>query len=105
MRPPRNYRMYLEDIRDAICRVEQYTMSGKQAFFADTKTQDAVIRQVSIIGEAASRIPSAWKSGAREVPWKKVVSMRNILVHDYANTSIERVWSTVRDDLPPLLRT
>lgn len=105
MRPPRNYRVYLEDIRDAIGRIDQYAVAGERTFFVDEKTQDAVIRQISIIGEAASRIPSAWKTKFAEIPWKKVTGMRNILVHDYSDTDIERVWRTVRSDLPPLNRT
>jgi len=98
----RNNRVYIEDIGEAIDRIDRYTAAGKEAFFSDEKTQDAVIRQLSIIGEAAARIPPKVKDTAPDVPWQKVVGMRNILIHEYSNTSIHRVWDTVQNHLPQL---
>jgi uncharacterized protein with HEPN domain len=85
-------------------RIKRYTADGKQAFLADEKTQDAVIRQLAIIGEAAGKLPRSLTAGHPDIAWKNVVGMRNVLIHDYALTSVETVWDTVKRDLPALLR-
>jgi uncharacterized protein with HEPN domain len=101
----KDLRVYLDDILNAITHIDEYTTEGKQVFFKDDKTQDAVIRQISIIGEAASRLPNATRNQYKEIPWKEVISMRNILIHEYSATSIQRVWDTVKKDLPILRKT
>ena len=95
-------RVYLQDIRQAIDRIEQYTAPDKRAFFDDQKTQDAVIRQLSIMGEAAGKLPAKLRTGYPAIPWKQIIGMRNILIHDYSEISVERVWETVEHDLPGL---
>jgi uncharacterized protein with HEPN domain len=102
MTTKRSCRVYVEDIQVAIGRITQYTEDGKEAFLHDEKTQDAVIRQISIIGEAAARLPPSFRKAFPDIPWRKIVGMRNILVHEYSTTSIHRVWSTVQDHIPRL---
>jgi uncharacterized protein with HEPN domain len=101
----RGPRVYLEDILSAIMRIELYIADGKDAFFGDEKTQDAVIRQVSIIGEAASKLPSSMKTAHPSIPWKQIVGMRNIIIHDSADTDLPTVWNVAARDLPRLKRT
>ena len=98
----RDVRVYLRDMLDAIERIRVYTAEGKEAFLADEKTQDAVIRQLSILGESARRVPPGFRSKHPELPWRNIVGMRNILIHEYSDTSIRRVWDTVRRSLPSL---
>lgn len=98
----RDPRVYLEDIRSAIDRIEKYTAEGKDAFLRDGKTQDAVIRQLSVIGEAAGKLPAALRARQPDIPWKAIVGLRNILVHDYSSVSIRSLWMTVVRDLPVL---
>lgn len=100
----RSARLYVEDILTAIRRIEDYKAKGKGAFLRDGKTQDAVIRQLSVIGEAASKLPTGLKARHPAIPWKAVVGMRNILIHDYSAVSVRRVWQTVVRDLPVLDR-
>lgn len=95
----RNPRVYLEDILSAITRIEQYTVKGKKHFLTNVLVQDAVIRQLSIIGEAANKVPANVKRKETTIPWKKIVGMRNIIIHDYAETDIPTVWDTVKKDL------
>jgi uncharacterized protein with HEPN domain len=98
----RDPRVFLDDILAAIARIEAYTVEGKAVFLRDGKTQDAVIRQLSVIGEAAAKLPTAVRAMQPDIPWKAVVGMRNILIHDYSAVSIRSVWATVIRDLPAL---
>jgi len=98
-------RVYLEDILSAIARIAEYTAEGKQAFFKDQKTQDAVIRQISIIGEAAAKLPASVKTKHARIPWRRIIGMRNIVIHDYSQTDLPTVWVVAEHDLPALKRT
>ncbi|OIO53204.1 hypothetical protein AUJ46_05680 [Candidatus Peregrinibacteria bacterium CG1_02_54_53] len=98
----KNPRVYLQDILDAIAKVETYASEGEHDFFKDGKTQDAVIRQISIVGEAAAKLPAALRAQHREIPWRQIIGMRNIVVHDYSETDLPMVWKVAERDLPAL---
>jgi uncharacterized protein with HEPN domain len=98
----RNSRVYLEDILAAIAKIGEYTKEGKDTFFSNEMMQDAVIRQISIIGEAAAHLPASLKTRYPGIPWKKTVGMRNIVIHDYSETDIPTVWVVAERDLPIL---
>jgi len=98
----RNPRVYLQDMLSAIAKVEVYIKEGERPFFADGKTQDAVIRQISIVGEAAAKLPSSLRTKHPEIPWRKIIGMRNIIVHDYSETDLPTVWTVAVRDLPAL---
>jgi len=72
-------------------------------FVRDTKTHDAVIRNIEIIGEAAKNIPDPVKEDNPSIPWKQIAGTRDRLVHDYFGTNLDIVWKIVDDELPPLL--
>jgi len=93
---------FLLHMLDAIMRIESYVGRMKEKGFArDQKTQDAVIRQLEIIGEAAGRIPTSAVKDC-PIPWNAIVGMRNRLIHDYLGVDIAIVWKTVEDELPRL---
>jgi uncharacterized protein with HEPN domain len=98
-------RVYVEDILSAIERIRQYTMDGKVTFLSNGLLQDGVIRQLSVIGEAAAKLPQRLKTQHPQIPWKKIVGMRNVIVHEYSEVNIERIWETVEHDVPVLQRT
>jgi uncharacterized protein with HEPN domain len=75
----------------------------KEEFFKDTQCQDAVIRRLEIIGEAAGRVSAATTTKFPNLPWKKMVSMRNMMIHEYEDVDLGIVWDTVQNDLPPLI--
>ncbi len=77
---------------------------SKEESFKDTQCQDAVIRRLEIIGEAAGRVSSATTTKFPNLPWKKMVSMRNIMIHEYEDVDLGIVWDTVQNDLPPLIK-
>ena len=100
-------KVYLEDIVQAIQLIlEDYT-SGVSfgEFDMDKKTQDAVIRQIAIIGEAMGKLDRNFVKSHPELPGKEAVAMRNVLVHDYDWVDTKEVWKTVKQDLPELKQT
>lgn len=93
--------VYLRHIFDAIKKIEEYTTGmNEKSFFASDKTQDAVIRQLEIIGEATKRITINTRSNHSGIPWKDMAGMRDKLIHDYFGVDINAVWQTVEEDLP-----
>ena len=76
---------------------------GWEQFRRDELVQNAVMRQVQIIGEAAGKVSSAYQDSHREVPWRGVVGMRNRLVHEYIRILPRRVWDVVEKDIPRLI--
>ena len=93
-------RIYLQHIYDAIQNIFDYTRDGSEAFFADRKTQDAVIRNLEIIGEATRRISDGLKAAAPGIPWRRIGDMRNKLIHEYFGVNLELVWEVVDRYLP-----
>lgn len=94
--------IYLQDILDAIEHIEQYAIGGKKAFLSDHMKQDAIIRQLAIIGEAVKKLPISITRKCSEIPWKNIAGMRDILVHDYADIDVDMVWNVVKKELSPL---
>jgi uncharacterized protein with HEPN domain len=94
---------YLRHILDAIARIESHVAGVDWASFEATDLiQDAVVRQVQIIGEATKRLSDDLRLSVRNVPWRMIAGMRDKLVHDYMGVDLEAVWLTVQEDLPPL---
>jgi uncharacterized protein with HEPN domain len=93
----------LGHIYDAICRIETY-VSGidKPAFLANGMMQDAVVRQIEIIGEAARNISDELQKKHPELPWIEMHAIRNKIVHDYLEINTDIIWDTVQNDLPTL---
>lgn len=100
-------KIYLEDIIEAIKLIlEDYVFGvNLKEFNNDKKTQDAVIRQIAIIGEAMGKLDKNFIENHPELPGKEAVAMRNILVHDYDWVDTEEVWRTIEQDLPKLKET
>jgi uncharacterized protein with HEPN domain len=99
----RSASVLLEDMRDASARIARY-VQGKDAaaFLADEQCEDACVRNLEIIGEAASRLPEAFLSAHPEVDWRKIVGLRNRIVHGYFGVDFEIVWRIISVDLPLL---
>lgn len=96
-------RLYFEHMLEAIQLVEQYSANLTwEQFVKDTKAQDAIIRRLEIIGEASNRVPQTIKDKLPNAPWKKMLGMRNIIVHDYMYVDLQEVWDVVQNDLSSL---
>lgn len=99
----KDYRVYCEDIIDAIDKIQGYLSDKKETQFSrDTQLQDAVIRRLGIIGEAAAKLPRSLRDRAESIPWKSIVGLRNIVIHEYANVSLGKVWDVTQHDLTNL---
>lgn len=96
-------KVFLLHIQDAIVQIEVYCMGfSYEQFGADRKTQDAVIRQLEIIGEATSNLEDTFRNTTDHIPWREISDFRNVLAHEYWDVDLEIVWKTVQNDLPPL---
>lgn len=92
---------YLQDIVKSIRRIEQYLKDvDKKSFKASHQLQDAVVKRLEVIGEAAGKISEEIKAKYPETLWKSMYGMRNVLIHDYDSISLDIVWDTVVDNLP-----
>lgn len=96
-------RVLVNHILGSIHSVEQYA-SGltKEECLSSFLVQDAVTRNIEIIGEASSKISKETKERHAEIPWRDIVAMRNILIHEYFRSDAETVWNVVQRDLPRL---
>ena len=97
----RGTKLYLEDIKDSIRKIEKYTRNVNfDEFSKDEKLIDAVIRNLSVIGEAVINIPKEIKTKNPDVAWKEIKGMRNKVIHEYFGIDEEILWRTIREDLP-----
>lgn len=96
---------YLYDILESARMIQAYLSDMTEvAFLQSIEKQDAVCRRFEVIGEAARRLSPSAVATIPGVPWKLMVGMRNILIHDYGEVDPRRLWKTSRDDLPKLIQ-
>ena len=91
--------VYLRHIRDALARIRTYTAGGTRVFMSDTMVQDATIRNLEIVGEAAKRVSAEFQTGQSDVPWSRMAGMRDVLIHHYMGVDLETVWDVVANRL------
>jgi uncharacterized protein with HEPN domain len=105
MSKKRRDRDFLRDVQEAMERISLY-MKGLTypKFLEDKKTQDAVVRNFEIIGEASKNITSTFKSEHPDVPWKKLAGLRDKLIHFYFGIDFKIVWNIARKEIPTLRR-
>jgi len=96
---------YLLDVLTAAKLALTY-VAGKtqEEFLGDTQCQDAVIRRLEIIGEAARRLSRQTRTTLPELAWNAMIGMRNAMIHEYDDVDLSIVWDTVQSDLPVLIR-
>jgi uncharacterized protein with HEPN domain len=103
MSKKRRDRDFLGDIDEAINRTSLYTKGLTYlAFLEDRKVQDAVVRNLEVIGEASKNIAATFKTKYPDVPWKKVAGLRDKLIHFYFGIDYKIVWNIVKKELPNL---
>ncbi len=99
---PRSLKLYLNDILECIDWIEKFSKGLTfEDFFDDRKTQDAIIRNLLVIGEATKNLPKEIKV-KHTFDWKAVAGFRDILIHQYAGVSFRIVWDVIMNELPVL---
>ncbi|MGI6339254.1 MAG: DUF86 domain-containing protein [Bacteroidales bacterium] len=94
---------YIEHILDCIRKIKEFTNGlSLKDFLVNELVQDAVIRNIEIIGEVSKKISSDTKQIYYEIPWKEIAGMRDKLIHDYLGVDVEVVWRTITEDIPTL---
>lgn len=99
----RPLKLYFDDIIEAINKIEEYTREMTfENFKNDTKTIDAVVRNIEVIGEAAKHIPADIRVKHIEIPWKEIIGTRSKVIHEYFGVDVEILWKTITEDIPLL---
>jgi len=99
----RDYRLYIDDILQAIRKIEEYSKGlSSDEFFKEEKNIDAVVRNFEIIGEAVKNVPKKIREKYPNVSWKIIEGMCDKLIHEYFRVNIEVLWKTIKEDLPKI---
>lgn len=100
----REWRFYLQDMIGFAEKCLSYTDGMDQQQFVDSGiTYDATLRNLELIGEAASRVPDDICAAHPEIPWRMIIATRNWLIHDYLGIDDDTIWSIIQDDIPALI--
>lgn len=104
-RPKRDWRLYAQDMERFAHRSLGYCSGVDRAQFeTNLLLQDAVLRNLELIGEAATRIPEDTRLAHPEIPWRQIIAMRNQLIHAYLGVDLDVVWDVVQVELPSLIQ-
>jgi uncharacterized protein with HEPN domain len=95
-------RVYLEHILGSAEKIGRFIASGRDAFFADDMAQDAVVRNLTVIGEATKQLSEETREAHPDVPWRAIARMRDRLIHAYFGVDWNLVWLTVTEEVPQL---
>ena len=94
--------VYLRHILDAIRSIESYVSAGRSAFFDDPMRQDAVVRQLEVVGEAVKQVSERIRTQKPDIPWRDIAGMRDVLIHGYFSVDLDQVWEVTQGDLQQL---
>jgi uncharacterized protein with HEPN domain len=101
--PNRDWTLFLKDIQIHSRRIISYTKDlSTQEFFKDSRTYDAVMRNIQIIGEAIKHLPAEVRKEYKNVDWKKAAGLRDIVVHEYFGVNRDIIWDVIKNKIPEL---
>jgi uncharacterized protein with HEPN domain len=94
--------LYLVDLLQRARRIEAFAVAGREEFHASVMMQDAILRNLEVMGEAAKHVSSATRDRYPEVPWRRIAGLRDVLIHAYPRVDVEQVWEICEGDIPTL---
>lgn len=94
--------LYLHHILDASIQIAEYVAVGHDRFLSERQWQDAIIRQLEILGEATKRLSLELRDQHPEIPWRRIAGLRDILAHNYMGVDLEAVWQAASRSVPAL---
>ena len=97
-----NDRQRIDHILEAIGKIIEATSCAREEFLSSFLKRDAVLYNFLVLGEAANQLSPELQLAHPEIPWKVIVGMRNVLIHDYVQTNYDLVWKTAKEDIPKL---
>ena len=101
---PREWRFYVQDMIDFCGRVLSYTEGlDQRTFLADRRTYDATLRNLELVGEAATHVPSEVRKAHPDIPWHAIMGTRNRLARGYLHISDNVIWSIIQDAIPEIV--
>ena len=95
-------RLYLGHTLEAVERILLYGQDGEERFRTGVRTQDAIVRNLQVLGGAAKKVSAETRDAHPEIPWKDIAGTRDRVVHDYFGVSLAIVWDVVVNHIPPL---
>lgn len=97
----RRVRLFIEDMLEAISKVEQFTQGcHEEGFERNALVSSAVIRQLEVLGEAAANVPETVRADYPDIPWRRIVGLRNMLIHVYFQVDLSIIWQIITVNLP-----
>lgn len=92
-------RKLLRDMLGAIEAIESYSVASYEVFLEDDKTQDAIMFNLVVLGEAANQLPEKYREDHPEIPWPSIIGTRNVIVHGYDQVKLPIVWDIIQKNL------
>jgi uncharacterized protein with HEPN domain len=103
-KPPREWRFYIQDVLSFAEKCLAYTEGiNQQTFTSSGMTNDATLRNLELIGNAATHVPDDIRAVHPDIPWRMLIATRNRLIHVYLGIDEDMIWSIIRDDIPVLI--
>jgi len=97
----RSYRMFIEDILEAMDKIGRYIKGlSYETFAGNEMVVDAVLRNLEVIGEAARNIPEDIREKYSDIPWRRMIGLRNIAIHEYFGVDLGIIWEIITRNLP-----
>lgn len=101
---PERDRVFIVQMVEAVSAALEFTEGqSRESFCGDRLVGFAVVRAIQLVGQAARNVSEEVQAAHPEIPWREMIGMRNVVVHDYADVDLGLVWKTVREDLPGLI--
>ena len=97
----KNHKLFVEDVLEAIDKIERYTKGlTYETFVKNDMAVDAVIRNLEIIGEASRNISEDVRESYPDIPWKRMIGLRNVAIHEYFGVDLSIIWEIITSNLP-----